>query len=47
MTLDDIGGHASFDKKKILLHNADILEKFLKYQALNKKYIPKKMILKF
>ena len=43
MIFDDILGHTSFNQiKKLRLHNVDILEKFLKDQTLNQKYIAKK-----
>ena len=41
MTLNDIKGHTSFYQKKCL-YNVDILEKFKKDWALNKKYIVEK-----
>ena len=43
MTLDDLIGHTSFDfMKNLRLSYFDILEKVLKDQVLNKKYIAEK-----
>ena len=41
MTLDDLRGHTSFNRN-VRLHIVNILEKFLKHMALNKKNIAEK-----
>ena len=42
MTLDDLWGPTSFNKKKLRLHNVDILEIYLKDKVLHKKNIAEK-----